>query len=142
MTEPWDKKTGRPKSCDLHQAVKYACMYVRHNISQEFLGDVHGVSQPTISRIVTGLVPLVTVVLEEFVPTAAEAIELVDGEVCLVDGTITPCWSYAEAPQLWSRKHGVTGFNAQLVSLACSTEPRCTYPSRCPAASTTRPRST
>ena len=51
-------------------------------------------------------------VVEKFVPTAAEAIDLVQGRVCLVDGTITPCWSYAENDELWSRKHGTTGFNA------------------------------
>lgn len=50
-------------------------------------------------------------------PTVAEAIDLVQGRVCLVDGTITPCWSYAENDELWSRKHGTTGFNAQLVCL-------------------------
>lgn len=42
------------------------------------------------------------------------AIDLVRGRVCLVDGTITPCWSYAENDELWSRKHGTTGLNAQL----------------------------
>ena len=52
-------------------------------------------------------------VVEKFVPTAAEAIDLVQGRVCLVDGTITPCWSYAENYELWSRRHGATGFNAQ-----------------------------
>ena len=56
-------------------------------------------------------------VVEKFVPTVAEAIDLVQGRVCLVDGTITPCWSYAENDELWSRKHGTTGFNAQLVCL-------------------------
>src|SRR4051794_33348065 len=25
-----------------------------------------------------------------------------EGQVCLVDGTITPCWSYGEHPELWS----------------------------------------
>ena len=50
-------------------------------------------------------------------PTVAEAIDLVQGRVCLVDGTITPCWSYAENDELRSRKHGTTGFNAQLVCL-------------------------
>lgn len=92
-------------------------MYLRQNGTQEFLGDLWGVSQPTVSRIVTTLVPAIKAVLEEFVPTATEAIELVKGRVCLVDGTITPCWSYAEHKELWSRKHGTTGFNAQLVSL-------------------------
>jgi hypothetical protein len=59
----------------------------------------------------------VRALVEKFVPTVAEAIDLVQGRVCLVDGTITPCWSYAENDELWSRKHGTTGFNAQLVCL-------------------------
>jgi len=59
----------------------------------------------------------VRAVVEKFVPTVAAAIDLVQGRVCLVDGTITPCWSYAGHDELWSRKHGTTGFNAQLVCL-------------------------
>jgi hypothetical protein len=117
LAQPWNKATGRPKSCGLYRAVEIACMYLRQNGTQEFLGDLREVSQPTVSRIVTALVPVVKTVLEEFVPTAADAVELVKGRVCLVDGTITPCWSYAEHAELWSRKHGTTGFNAQLVSL-------------------------
>jgi len=92
-------------------------MYVRQNCTQEFLGDLRDVSQATVSRIVTDLVPIIEAVLEEFVPTAADAITMVSGRVCLVDGTITPCWSYGDHDELWSRKHGTTGFNAQLVSL-------------------------
>ena len=34
-----------------------------------------------------------------------------------MDGTITPCWSYAEHRKLWSRKHSTTGFNVQLICL-------------------------
>lgn len=117
LDKPWRKRTGRPKSCGLYRAVEVACLYVRHNGTQELLGDLREVSQPTVSRIVARLVPLIKAVLEEFVPTAAEAIEVVTGRVCLVDGTIAPCWSYANHTDLWSRKHGTTGFNAQLVSL-------------------------
>jgi hypothetical protein len=117
LTDPWNKKTGRPKSCGLYRAAEIACMYLRQNATQEFLGDLREVSQPTVSRIMTTLVPVIKTVLEEFVPTAEDAIELVKGRVCLVDGTITPCWSYAEHTELWSRKHGTTGFNTQLVSL-------------------------
>ncbi|HEY6794797.1 MAG TPA: transposase family protein [Kineosporiaceae bacterium] len=50
-------------------------------------------------------------------PDAKAAIEVVKGRVVLVDGTITPCWSYEDHPELWSRKHATTGFNAQLLSL-------------------------
>jgi len=117
LPKPWNRKRGRPKSCGLYRAVEIACMYLRQNVTQEFLGDLCGISQPTVSRIVSTLVPVVKAVLEEFVPTAAEALESVNGRVCLVDGTITPCWSYAERDELWSRKHGTTGFNAQLVCL-------------------------
>ena len=34
-------------------------MYLRQNGTQEFLGDMRNVSQPTVSRIVTTLVPIV-----------------------------------------------------------------------------------
>jgi len=39
------------------------------------------------------------------------------GRVVLVDGTLAPCWSYAEHPDLRNGKHKITGFNAQLISL-------------------------
>lgn len=117
LLEPWNRQRGRPKLCGLYRAVEVACMYLRQNITQEFLGDLCNVSQPTVSRIVSQLVPVVKAVLAEFVPTAAEAVESVNGRVCLVDGTITPCWSWADRDELWSRKHGTTGFNAQLVCL-------------------------
>jgi hypothetical protein len=92
-------------------------MYLRQNATQEFLGDLRNLSQPTVSRIVTLLVPMVEENLKEFVPTVEEAIEQVSGRVCLVDGAITPCWSYDDHDELWSRKHGTTGFNTQLISL-------------------------
>jgi transposase len=117
LPAPWNKKIGRPKACGLYRAVEIACMYLRHNGTEEFLGEVRGVSQPTVSRIVTTLVPVVKAVLAEFVPDAQQAMDRVKGRVCLVDGTITPCWSYADHPELWSRKHATTGFTAQLVSL-------------------------
>jgi transposase len=117
LPEPWNKKTGRSKSCGLYRAVETACMYIRQNCTQEFIGNLLNMSQPTVSRIVTKLVPIVKDVLEEFVPVAKDALEMVEGRVCLVDGTITPCWSYADHPELWSRKKGTTGFNAQLISL-------------------------
>jgi hypothetical protein len=92
-------------------------MYLRHNGTQEFIGDLRDISQPTVSRIITVLVPIIKAVLEEFVPNAKDAIRMVKGKVCLVDGTITPCWSYVEHRELWSRKHDITGFCVQLVGL-------------------------
>jgi hypothetical protein len=66
------------------------------------------ISPPTVLSFVASLDDRAGVV-EKFVPTVAEAVDLVQGRVCLVDGTTTPCWSYAEHDELWSRKHGTTG---------------------------------
>jgi len=117
LGEPWNKPIGRPKSLGLHQSVEVACMYLRQNPTQEYIGDMRNASQPTISRYIAKLVPIVKAVLEEFVPSAEDAIEIVKGRVVLVDGTLTPCWSYEEHRELWNKKHKTTGFNAQLISL-------------------------
>jgi len=117
LDEPWNKRTGRPKSLRLYKAVEAACIYLRQNATQEFIGETRDTLQPTISRYAAVLVPVVKAVLEEFVPDAAEAIEIVRGRVVLVDGTLAHCWSYAEHPELWNGKHKTTGFNAQLISL-------------------------
>lgn len=74
LAKPWNKKVGRPKACGLYRAVEIACMYIRHNGTQEFLGDLRDISQPTVSRIVTTLVPVIKTVLREFVPDAKQAI--------------------------------------------------------------------
>jgi hypothetical protein len=139
LDKPWNKRTGRPKSLGLHKAVEAACMYLRQNAAQEFIGDARDTSQPTISRYLAVLVPLVKAVLEEFVPSAADAIEVVKGRVVLVDGTLTPCWSYEEHQELWNKKHKTTGFNAQLISV--STGLPSGFPARCPGKRTTRRRS-
>jgi DDE superfamily endonuclease len=101
----------------LYRAVEVTCMYLRQNATQEFIGDMRDASQPTISRYVAKLTPIVKAVLEEFVPSAEDAIEVVRGKVVLVDGTLTPCWSYEEHQELWNKKHGTTGFNVQLMSM-------------------------
>jgi hypothetical protein len=117
LDKPWNNRTGRPKSLGLYKAVEAACAYLRQNATQEFIGDMRDTSQPTISRYVTILVPLVKSALEEFTPSVADAIQVARGKVVLVDGTLTPCWSYEEHQELWNKKHKTTGFNAQLISL-------------------------
>ena len=66
LEKPWRKKTGRPRACGLYAAMETVCMYIRHNCTEEFLGDLRGVSQPTVSRILSDLVPVVRSVLAEF----------------------------------------------------------------------------
>ncbi len=44
--------------------------------------------------------------LDEFVPDLAEQTR---GRVGVVDGSLCPCWSWADAPELYSGKHQSTG---------------------------------
>jgi hypothetical protein len=39
LDEPSNKRTGRPKSLRLYKAVEAACMYLRQNATQEFIGE-------------------------------------------------------------------------------------------------------
>lgn len=66
-------------------------MYLRQNATQEFIWETRDTSQPTISRYAAVLVPLVKAVLEEFVPDAAEAIEIVRGVRRSMDGGCENC---------------------------------------------------
>jgi len=64
------------------------------------------------SRLIARLEPVIATVLADHVPSTAQA---PDRRVTLVDGTLTPCWSWKNAPQLHSGKHHTTGHNHQVV---------------------------
>src|SRR5512144_3191165 len=113
LTEPWNKPTGRPRKLSLRKAVAVTCGYQRQNVIQEVLGEMFGVSQETVSPLITFIVPLVAQATRPFVPTEQEAVERVTGQVCLLDGSLDPCWSYAGHDQLWAGKHATTGHNFQ-----------------------------
>jgi hypothetical protein len=107
----WSTGRGRPNALSLGQAVKVTVMYEKNNVTEEFIGELFGVSQPTISRAINKIEPVIAEVLAEFVP---QAYDVPDGIVVLVDGTLTPCWSWADAPELRSGKHKTTGHNHQV----------------------------
>jgi hypothetical protein len=95
----WHAACGRPRSLTLGQAVKVTVMYSKNNITQEVIAELLEVSQPTISRVIATLEPVIGNVLADWVPDLGEA---TSGRVLLVDGTLTPCWSWADAPDLRS----------------------------------------
>jgi len=104
---------GRPRVLTLGQAVKVTVMYAKNNITQEVIGELLGVSQPTISRVIAAIEPVIGSVLADWIPDPGQA---TDGRVALVDGTLVPCWSWADAPDLRSGKHKTTGHNHQVVT--------------------------
>ena len=59
LDKPWNKRVGRPKSLGLYKAVEAACMYLRQNATQEFIGDIRetGSSKLTVAVLSSGYLP-------------------------------------------------------------------------------------
>ena len=100
-----------PPVLGLFKSVVVALTYLRHNRVQAEIAETYGVSQPTISRAISGVTPLLGKVLRKYVPTADE---LDDQTQYIVDGTLLPCWSWASHPELYSGKRKTTGMNVQV----------------------------
>ena len=98
--EPWNAPIGHPRQLTLREALIVTCGYAHKNITEEMWGDIFGVSQPTISRYISYLTPLVEQATAEFRPTAEDAAEATRGAIALVDGTLWPCWSWAGEREL------------------------------------------
>lgn len=109
-TTPLDKRTW-PPILGLFKSVVITLSYLRRNRVQAELAEHYGVSQPTVSRAIAAVTPLLGYLLRSYVPTADE---LSDQEVYIVDGTLLPCWSWAAHPGLYSGKHKTTGMNVQV----------------------------
>ena len=59
LPEPWDKGIGRPRSLSLREAIMVTLLYKRQNIIEEVIADLFGVSQGTVSDIITEFTPLI-----------------------------------------------------------------------------------
>lgn len=76
---------GRPKSLGLHEQLRLVLHLLRHNVRQAFIADLHGISQPTVSRIYRVPMPLISMALALEAPDLTEALSR--GESLIVDGT-------------------------------------------------------
>ena len=116
LDNPWDSGIGRPRELTLREAIIVSSGYARQNIIEDVWAEIFDTSQPTISRIIIEITPLIEKATAEFRPTAEHAKAAVRGQTVLVDGFLAPCWSWRGAPDLWSGKHKTTGFNSQVIS--------------------------
>ncbi|MFF3404545.1 transposase family protein [Streptomyces sp. NPDC002659] len=98
----------------LLRSVVLVLYLLRQNPVREAAAEWFGISQATVSRRWTSLLPLVEKVLVEHVPDPAKASA---GRVVLVDGTLVPTWDWAsEGTSMFSGKHRDTGFNVQIAA--------------------------
>ena len=100
-----------PPILGLRNALTVTLTYLRRNRVQAEIAENYGVSQPTISRAIPAITPLLVQALLDYVPTAGE----LDAGTCyIVDGTLLPCWSWRAHPELYSGKRKTTGMNVQV----------------------------
>lgn len=102
-----------PPTVGLYRAVVITLVYVRKNLSQAAIGDLFGVSQPTVSRTYRGILPLIGEVLCLHVPDLEEALR---GRLVLVDGTDVPTGNRAGHKDNFSGKRRRSGLNIQVAA--------------------------
>ncbi|MEI2779336.1 MAG: transposase family protein [Tetrasphaera sp.] len=102
-----------PPSLGLRKSIIITLTYLRRNHTQDDLADRYATSQPTISRTIAAMTPVLADATADWIPVADD----LDPEVVLIiDGTLLPCWSWADAPDLYSGKHHTTGVNVQVAA--------------------------
>jgi DDE superfamily endonuclease/Helix-turn-helix of DDE superfamily endonuclease len=120
LTRTWERPArGRPLRVDLHRAVTIVLVYLRRNLAQAAIAELFGVSQSTVSRLIATPEGPIEAALASHVPTTADLATSAEQLVLFIDGTLTPCWSYQDHPELFSGKHHTTGHNHQV---ACSVD--------------------
>jgi DDE superfamily endonuclease/Helix-turn-helix of DDE superfamily endonuclease len=106
-----EKPAAVPPVLGLYKSMIIALIYLRTNRTQAEIAESLGLSQPTISRAITGLTPLLERALTPIIPVADD----VDpNQSYLIDGSLVPCWSWRNHPELYSGKHHTTGLNIQV----------------------------
>ncbi|WP_079143256.1 transposase family protein [Streptomyces noursei] len=105
---------GRMWALGLYKSVVLVLFLLRQNPVQEVAAELFGISQATVSRRWTALLPMVEKVLATHVPDPTEASA---GRIVLVDGTLVTTWDWSsEGTTMFSGKHRDTGFNLQIAA--------------------------
>lgn len=102
-----------PPMVGLYRAVVITLVYVRQNLSQKTVGDLFEVSQPTVSRVYRGILPLIGEALCLQVPAFAEVMR---GRLVLVDGTDVPTGNRAGHRDNFSGQRQRSGLNIQVAA--------------------------
>ena len=108
----WHNGKGRPRCLEFSEALEATLMYFKANVTEEFVAAQFETTQPSISRAIAEIEPMIAAVLGDCVPDLREALR---DSSAVIDGSLLPCWSWADHPDLYSGKHKTTGHNCQVV---------------------------
>lgn len=106
---------SRRRALGPYRAVVVVLLYLRHNLSQALLAELYGCSQPTVSRLIDRIAPVITVVLTPL----AERIAARDLKSTVrVDGFLAPVGDRRKdtyTSGMYSGKRHRCGFNIQVI---------------------------
>jgi len=105
--------THLPRVLPLRELVEVVLVVVRQNVSQALMADLYGVSQPTVSRAVRALLPLIDEALAVHEP---EVHSVFRNRVVLVDGTDVPTGNRRSGRENYSGKRHRQGLNVQVAA--------------------------
>jgi len=109
---------ARRRAVGPYRAVLVVLIYLRHNISQALVAELFGCSQPTVSRLIGRLAPVITTVLTDNADrVAAQRLR----STVRVDGFLAPIGDRREGTYtsgMYSGKRHRCGFNIQVVGCA------------------------
>jgi len=106
---------ARRRALGPYRSVLVVLLYLRHNLSQALIAELFGCSQPTVSRLVGRLMPIIITVLT---PTAEKTAERELRSTVRVDGFLAPTGDRRKdtfTSGMYSGKRHACGFNIQVV---------------------------
>jgi len=109
---------ARRRAVGPYRAVLVVLIYLRHNLSQTLVAELFGCSQPTVSRLIGRLAPVITTVLTD---NAEQAAARALRSTVRVDGFLAPTGDRREhtyTSGMYSGKRHHCGFNIQVVGSA------------------------
>lgn len=106
-----DQPPPFPPFLGLFKSFIITLKYLRTNRVQADIAEGMHISQPSVSRAITALTPILEQALCALIPVADD---LDPDRIHVIDGSLLPCWSWRDHPELYSGKHKTTGLNIQI----------------------------
>ena len=104
--------TAGSRTLGLFASIRLILLTLRHNLTQKpCLRSCLRCLTPRSAGVVNAYTPLIAEVLQVQVSTVED---LDPTQQLIIDGTLLPCWSWRQHPELYSGKHHTTGVNLQV----------------------------